>query len=85
MVIEIDRNVYFPHTVDNNVSMNLNFIDSIIEMTFENITVPALSANEPKILFTIRGDIILGNKESCGIDLIAPVIFYKEFFNQCNL
>jgi len=78
LVLEVDRNLYFPRRVEpNTVNMNLNFIDSIIEMTFENITVPALSANEPKILLTIRGDIILGNKDSSEIR-IDTVIFSQE-------
>jgi len=79
LVIEIDRNIFYPRRVEpNTVNMNLNFIDSIIEMTFENITVPALLANEEKILLTIRGDIILGNKESCEITLKHPVKFAQD-------
>jgi len=76
LVVEVDRNLYFPRRVEpNTVNMNLNFIDSIIEMTFENITVPALLANEPKILLTIRGVIILGNKDSSEIIVKEPIIF----------
>ena len=75
LVVEVDRNLYFPRRVEpNTVGMNLNFIDSIIEMTFENITVPALSADEQKILLTIQGDVILGNKNSSEIR-IDTVIF----------
>jgi hypothetical protein len=74
LVIEVDRNIFYPRRIEpNTVEMSRNFIDSIIEMTFENITVPALSANEPKILFTVRGDIILG-KDSSEIK-IDTVIF----------
>jgi hypothetical protein len=80
LVVAIDRNLFYPRRVLDNATatMALNFIDTVIEMTFENITVPALLAGEEKILFTIRGDVLLGDRDSCEIILKEPVKFADE-------
>ena len=43
-------------------------------MIFRNVTVPALSANEEKVLLTIRGDVLLSHKDSGDI-IIDTVVF----------
>ncbi|MCL2039070.1 MAG: T9SS type A sorting domain-containing protein [Bacteroidetes bacterium] len=78
LVLEIDRNIYFPRNIiNNNGTMSRNFTDSVLEITIENITVPELKAGVESILLTIRGDIILGNKDSSLIKL-KEVIFANE-------
>jgi len=71
LVVKIDRSIYFPRRAfdynNANIAMNLHFIDSIILMNFENVRVPELLANDEKTLLTIRGDVILGDKDSSDI------------------
>ena len=72
LVIEIDRNVFYPQAVDNG-TLSKDFIGDTIKMTFANVQVPELKANEEKLLLNIIGDAILGNKDSSDITLKALV------------
>jgi hypothetical protein len=68
LVIEIDRSIFYPRRVDNtDGTMKLHIIDSVIQMIFENVTVPSLLTNEEKLLLTIRGDVLLGINDSSEI------------------
>ena len=85
LVIEVDRNLFCPRRIENNNgTMTLNFIDTMIEMTFENVLVPALKANEEKVLLVIRGDVLLGNKDSNDI-FIRAVKFSEELNEELEL
>jgi hypothetical protein len=70
LVIEVDRNLYFPRRVDNGV-LSTNLDGSTLEMIFENVVVPDLIANEEKVLLIIRGDVILGHKDSSEITVVS--------------
>jgi len=70
LVVEIDRRIFYPKRVDNG-DMSLHFEDTVIKMTFENVTVPELKANEEKVLLTIRGDVLLGEIDSSEIKIDA--------------
>jgi hypothetical protein len=89
LVVEIDRSIYFPRraadNANNNVDMSLHIIDTVIQMTFENITVPSLLANEEKVLLTIRGDVLLGINDSSDITLLPPVEFVEDLDEQPDL
>ena len=84
LVVEVDRNLFYPRRVDNG-TMSLNLIDSMVEMTFENVLVPALKADEEKLLLTIWGAAILGNKDSNDIFIKPPVKFSKELSKEPEL
>ncbi|MCL2039798.1 MAG: T9SS type A sorting domain-containing protein [Bacteroidetes bacterium] len=78
LVLEIDRNIFYPRSIiNNNGIMKRNFIDTMIEIIIENIKVPDLKSGIESTLLTIRGDVILGNKDSNSIDL-KEVVFAEE-------
>jgi hypothetical protein len=82
LVIEIDENLYSPRRVDNG-TFSKNYIDSIIEITFKNITVPSLQAGVETVLLNVRGDVILGNKDSSDI-FIKSVNFSEELQEESD-
>ena len=85
LVLEVDRNLFYPKRIENNNgTMSLNFIDTMIEMTLENLLVPALNADEEKVLLTIRGDVLLGNKDSNDI-FVRAVKFSEELVEEPDL
>ena len=83
LVIEIDRRIFYPKRVDNG-DMSLHFKDTVIKMTFENVTVPELKANEEKVLLTIRGDVLLGEIDSSEIK-IDTVNFSEQLSEKPDL
>ena len=83
LVIEIDRRIFYPKRVDNG-DMSLHFKDTVIKMTFENVTVPELKANEEKVLLTIRGDVLLGEIDSSEIK-IDTVKFAEDLSEEPEL
>jgi len=83
LVIEIDIRIFYPRTVDNG-EMKLRFADTIIKMTFENVVVPLLRANEEKLLLNIFGDVLLGEIDSSEIK-IDTVKFAKDLTEEPEL
>jgi len=83
LVIEIDRRIFYPRRIDNG-DMSLHFKDTVIKMTFENVIVPELKANEEKVLLTIRGDVLLGEIDSSEIK-IDTVIFAEQLSEEPDL
>jgi len=83
LVVEIDRRIFYPKRVDNG-NMKLHFKDTVIKMTFENVTVPELKANEEKVLLTIRGDVLLGKIDSSEIK-IDTVKFAEQLSEKPDL
>ena len=75
LIIEVDRSLYFPRRVDNG-TMAVNNLDTMFETTFTNVIVPALQANRETILLTVRGDVILADKDSG--DIIVKSVTFSE-------
>jgi hypothetical protein len=83
LIIEIDRNIFFPKSVDNGIFTKSNK-DAVIEMIFEKVKVPDLKPNKEKILFNIIGDVILADKDSGDI-IIKSVRFSEELNKEPKL
>ena len=73
LVLEIDRNIFYTQNIDNDA--NWNNLNGII--TINNISIPSLKSDIKTELLTVRGDILLGDKDSSTID-IKEVIFIEE-------
>ena len=83
LVIEIDGRIFYPRRVDKG-DMSLHFKDTVIKMTFENVTVPTLLANKEEVLLTIRGDVLLGEIDSSEIKIDA-VKFAEQLSEKPDL
>jgi len=83
LVVEIDRRIFYPKRVDNG-DMSLHFKDTVIKMTFENVTVPSLLANKEEVLLTIRGDVLLGEIDNSEIKIDA-VKFAEQLSEKPDL
>jgi hypothetical protein len=85
LVTEIERSIFYPRRVDNtDGTMKLHIIDTVIQMIFENVTVPSLFANEEKLLLTIRGDVLLGINDSSEI-VVRTVKFAEDLAEKPEL
>jgi hypothetical protein len=84
LVIVFDINNFYPSKVDNG-TIKLDIIDNtVIETVLENVKVSNLTANKEVTLLTIRGNAILGDKDSSGI-LVKEVNFEKELNTELEL
>jgi hypothetical protein len=63
LAIEIDKSMFYPRSIDNG-----DFISNDNGLlTFENMIIPSLLANEETILMKITGDFLLADKDSSEI------------------
>jgi hypothetical protein len=82
LVLEIERDIYFPRNIlNNNGTLTRNIVNGKLEIAIENIIVPALQSGVESVLLTIRGDMLLGSKDSSSIDL-KEVIFANIDLNE---
>ena len=78
LIIEIDKNIFCPRSIDNGYFAN--YENNII--TIKNIEIPTLQSNQEIILLNVLGDILLG-KDSSGI-VLRDVVF-DNFLPDCEL
>ena len=84
MVVHFD-NIFYPHNVlNNNGNLTRNYVDTIFEAVIENIKVPDLKAGDTTILLNIRGDVLLGNKDSADI-VVKEVKFAMDLEEEPEL
>jgi len=87
LVIEIDKYIFYPrglYRADNNIGVTINRNSDVSEMILENITIPKLVANTEAVLLTVRGDVLLGDKDSNDI-VIKSIKFSEELIEEPNL
>ncbi|MCL2039182.1 MAG: hypothetical protein FWG85_01990 [Bacteroidetes bacterium] len=76
LVLEIDKSIFFPKSTNNGGNWN----NSNGTITINNILVPPLKAGVETELLTIRGDILLGDKDSSAIDLQEVIVADSTYF-----
>ena len=78
LVIEIDKNIFLPRKATNSINnSNIKATINRPEIVLENIKVPSLKANMETMLFTVEGDVLLGDKDSAMI-FIQEIKFAGE-------
>jgi len=72
LVVEIDRNIFYPLQVSSGI-FSQQVIGDILSLTISNISISALRADSAVILTKVIGSILLGDKDSSLISLGASL------------